>query len=321
MKIGMTIGCDGKLNFILDTIRVCESYVNEFIICDTGSWNLDNSIHEKIINSSNKIKYFRLPIDSNDLNFLPLSHKLIYSKLNENDWFLYLDSDERPNLYTLQDWNFITSYLESKNSSIGLITGLLHKEDYRNFNDETIFNISDELFFKKSIVVKKCEDNKVYSSTNHSGFANYKNEFFISKINKGRPYYYTHVKTDFSQINGAIFWSHNNLESLGINKDNEIYVRILSLNEKYGLLTSNHVVKYIIDNNDFPDEILNYYDELTSSHNNEISFYFSGWSKYIRRMKSGINMTFNNLKENFIYYSNSYDKCKMTCCKYDLIQL
>lgn len=319
MILTMSIGCDGKLNLILDTIRTSIVYCKKIIIVDSGNWILNPNIEKILTSIDDKILYIRN--NTKDLNFQITSYRLIYDHIDDNEWFVYLDSDERLNNNTMRDWSLITDYINSSGKSIGLIVGLYHENGLRNFDDSSLYQINDELLFKKSIIVKKCEDVYLANSSNHCSFLSKSGELFISKLNTDSAYYYTHLKTEFHRLNGVLLCSHNNLENIGIDPENLYYKKIKEINIKYGIYTNNDLVEYIVLNNDFPDEILSYYDSCINSDNSQLSILFPSWSSWIRKMKIGADMPFNNLKENLTHHCNQSIFCGHPCCNYNLIQL
>ena len=319
MILTMSIGCDGKLNLILDTIRTSIVYCKKIIIVDSGNWILNPNIEKILTSIDDKILYIRN--NTKDLNFQITSYRLIYDHINENEWFVYLDSDERLNNNTMRDWSLITDHINSSGKRIGLIVGMYHENGLRNFDDSSLYQINDELLFKKSIIVKKCEDVYLANSSNHCSFLSKSGELFISKLNIDSAYYYTHLKTEFHRLNGILLCSHNNLENIGIDPENLYYKKIKEINIKYGIYTNNDLVEYIVLNNDFPDEILSYYDSCINSDNSQLSIWFPSWSSWIRKMKIGTDMPFNNLKENLTHHCNQSIFCGHPCCNYNLIQL
>lgn len=319
MILTMSIGCDGKLNLILDTIRTSIVYCKKIIIVDSGNWILNPNIEKILTSIDDKILYIRN--NTKDLNFQITSYRLIYDHINENEWFVYLDSDERLNNNTMRDWSLITDHINSSGKSIGLIVGMYHENGLRNFDDSSLYQINDELLFKKSIIVKKCEDVYLANSSNHCSFLSKSGELFISKLNIDSAYYYTHLKTEFHRLNGILLCSHNNLKNIGIDPENLYYKKINEINIKYGIYTNNDLVEYIVLNNDFPDEILSYYDSCINSDNSQLSILFPSWSSWIRKMKIGTDMPFNNLKENLTHHCNQSIFCGYPCCNYNLIQL
>jgi translation initiation factor 2 beta subunit (eIF-2beta)/eIF-5 len=152
MKLTMSIGCDGRLDMILNTIRVCSAYFDKIIITDSGNWIINNDI-EKILKKNSRVVYIKNL--TSDKNFQHISYQLIYECIEEDEWFLYFDSDERPNFNILKNLSSIVEYLDTKKSSIGMICGLYHLENEKDgFFYDTMFNCSDEKLFKKNILVK-----------------------------------------------------------------------------------------------------------------------------------------------------------------------
>jgi hypothetical protein len=319
MILTMSIGCDGKLNLILNTIRVSINYCKKIIIVDSGNWIINPNVEQILTSISDKIVYVKNI--TSELNFQFTSYNMIYDLIEDEEWFIYLDADERLSKNTMRDWNYITDYIQCNKYNIGLIVGMCHIDKWKNFDEDKMFEIEDSLLFKKPIIVKKCKDVRVTYSSNHCSFTDNDKHLYISKINKSSPYFYTHLKTSFQNFHGVILCSHNNMEHICVESTNSYYKDIKSLNIKHGLNTNNDLVKYIVINNDFPDEILDYYDTCINSDNNQISHYYPNWSKWIRKMKTGIDVPFNNLRDNLVYYCNESIYCNKTCCNYDDTQL
>jgi hypothetical protein len=80
--------------------------------------------------------------------------------------------------------------------------------------------------------------------------------------------------------------SYNNLENISVQKTHKDYVDILKLNEKFGINTNIDVINYIMSENDFPDEILDYYESLIVSDNPQISTLFPNWAKLMKKIKN-----------------------------------
>ena len=109
MNVGMIIGSDGKLNVILNTLKILSHKCKTIVICDTGNWIINPSIEEKIKFFKN-VKY--IPCGGVGSYFLFECHKIIQRNLPLDEWFLYLDADERPCSNLLDDWDGITNKLD-----------------------------------------------------------------------------------------------------------------------------------------------------------------------------------------------------------------
>lgn len=361
MNLGMIIGSDGKLNTILGTLQVAENRCKKIVICDTGNWVVNSNIKDLI--ESYKNTTYILPMRSTVFNLFD-ARTTVMNSFDQDEWFLFMDGDERPSLSLFEDWNTITQTLNERNIKIGTISGSPHFYGERLnptpewFETVDRKSVSHSNLFVKKIVVKKSFSVKSVNHGNHSdwmsndGLYEYVGNGFI----KNKTYYYIHIKTSFQKANGHVMCAHNIYDVNWHLPTNELvhHQKILELNNKYGLFTSNDVVKFIMEHDDYPNELLEYMLFLGhESKNASLAIFLGIWAFYIslisrkisvsdcsrkseilrKRLKENISLNadlpFKNIsydetktfKENYIELLNEKVVCNNFCCKYGNIQL
>lgn len=291
MNLGIIIGTDGKINILKETLRVCAPLCKTIVVCDTGNWVINHDIKSTVLSYPNTKYVF--PNYRTEFRLFD-ARVTMAENLPQGEWFLHMDGDERPSFGLLNDWKKLTDKLDSESIYVGVLPGVPHFGGVRlEPSIESLETCAEgKVFFSKAVIVKNQPPVQAVNHGNHSdwkssdGRYHHVGHHFLDN----RIYYYVHSKTYFQKINGHMMCGHN---VYGVNwyiePENEEWKSVVELNNKYGLKTSNDVSRYILEHDDYPDEILDRMFTLgCNSPQKSVAILFGTWALYIRRISDKI---------------------------------
>ena len=123
-------GSDDRFQLVKETIDVCYGYFDTIRISNTGPKTLSIKLRECLPSSVivEDLDHFLGDLDS--------ARRSLYYDLPENDWFMWLDSDERPTQILLDNLDNLISDAEKENASFISFYNFHHQydENSRNYN-------------------------------------------------------------------------------------------------------------------------------------------------------------------------------------------
>jgi hypothetical protein len=131
MKLHLRIlyGADDRLQIVKDTVNVCCDYFDTVKIVNSGPKELSTSLR-KFVNKKVQIE---------DLNYffgdLDAARRSLYHDIPCGDWFMWLDSDERPTQDLLENLNELIHQCETEGVTTCSFYNLQHQYDESSRNE------------------------------------------------------------------------------------------------------------------------------------------------------------------------------------------
>jgi hypothetical protein len=238
MKLHLIIlaGSDNRRQYIVDTIRVCEPHFDFVKLFDTGA--TDNTITAILDAPSEKRLYqFVAP----GPNMWHRAYQAAFDSVPVGDWFLFLDSDERPSRPMLDEIRGQVEYLEKIGGLGALYPNVLHFDgiaiEAPDRDPHTIISSfpKNEAEFEtrqvwtKRLLVKKCGHVAVSSNGAHAGFSGGRTAYF--------PTWYNHIKTGSQLAKSTVYCSWERLDTYSVPKGCGEWQQHEKMRQATGLLT------------------------------------------------------------------------------------
>lgn len=294
-------GADNRGHYLHRSYELCQSWFDGFYVSDTGatddtyllsSDNLgDPRVHYKYIPGD----YFALP------SWKDLVEQVI-ADIPDGDWFLFMDSDERPAPSLLHQLRKAIALAEKVDCCQYLITGLMHINGATEQPlDEWLARIpaTEEAYcgsgtWVKGNLLRKVPELRVEATGPHFGFR--VDEHGPSRYLPGA--WYNHYGTTSDQVMKILraCWAIGYLRTFGVPEDSEEVKWHDEIVTKSGLLTPNELIAAIREDR-LPGFVHEYLRSLATS------------PYYSLRVVSEAATRWN-------YQSNCRDDCGNACCRY-----
>jgi len=311
--LSILYGIDDRYEIVKNTILVCHQYFDRIQIINSGPSNFE----EKLKNIYPKVNVINIENYHGDKEFCWRAH---YYGLDDGDWLLWLDSDERTTQIILDNIDKIINECETNNKTNVRFLGYNH---YNN-NGHIIFDhnlsvdnfmslfeeLSSQFLFDRLIKINKSETHPfsvfgdhgfIMSNKNHHGSWIYKN-YPINHYKSDKQFAITCTLTmffnplthysDLNRINGCL-----NSEEFKIfenfKKDNNIFTQ----NQFYKIV--------VIDKN---KEIIDKFKKMCNT-------------PLFKNSKHLFNGMYNWVVNHDLDFEMPKYYCGKECCKYKNIQL
>lgn len=311
--LSILYGIDDRYEMVKRTILVCEPYFDKIHIVNSGVIEFE----DKLKSISNKIEIRTIENYHGDKEFCWRAH---FYGLDQGDWVLWLDSDERPTQDLLDDIdNIIKECESSKKTNVRFLSYTHHLNDgklkfddldFKNFINQRKINPGNSFLFDRFIKIDKSQTNPIsvfgdhgfiMSNKEHHGFWIYK-PHVINHYKSNKQLAITCTLTmffnplthfsDLNRINGTL-----NSEEFNIFEN---------FKKETGIFTQNQFYKSIVIDKNV--DITNKFKEMCRSDLFKNSKYlYNGMYNWV------VNHDLNF--EMIEYY------CGNECCKYKNIQL
>lgn len=311
--LSILYGIDDRFEIVKNTILVCEPYFDKINIINSGVIEFEKklkSIHDKI--EIRTIENYH-----GDKEFCWRAH---FYGLDQGDWLLWLDSDERPAQDLLDNIDYIINEADSQNKTNVRFLSYTH---YLNNGNLTFHDINhldfinsrkidpgNSFLFDRFIKINKSETNPISVFGDHGFIASNKNHHG-SWIYK--PYIINHYKSDKQfAITCTLTMFFNPLTHFSdLNRINgtlhsEEFKVFENFKKENNIFTQNQFYRsVVIDKN---TNIINKFKEMCKSD------LFKN-SKYL------YNGMYHWVTDHDLEFSMPKYYCGNDCCKYKNIQL
>lgn len=312
--LSILYGIDDRFDIVKNTIQVCEPYFDKIHIVNSGIVEFE----EKLKKIHNKVEIRTIENYHGDKEFCWRAH---YYGLDDGDWLLWLDSDERPSQFFLNDIDHIIQECDSNNlSNVRLIAFNHYKNnDLISYQDNCTYedilnyykNGSGSIFlFDRFIKINKSETNPISVFGDH-GF------IMSNKEHHGRWKYKCHTMNHYKSDKQfaitctlTMFFNplthFSDLDRINGTINSEEFKVFESFKEKTGIFTQNQFYKSIVIDKNV--DVINDFKQMCNTDLFKNSKYlFNGMYNWVAKHDLDFSM--------IDYY------CGKNCCKYKNIQL
>jgi glycosyltransferase involved in cell wall biosynthesis len=252
-------GGDNRYGYLADTVRVSRPYFRSIRIVDTGSTDDTDTL-----GNLDGVWYHALP-DWND-NW-PYAYMTSIDDVPMGDWFLFLDSDERPGQRLLEYLANEIGFLDRKGLNAARIPGVYHLdgkvecadparilESWPQSHDEYL----QKQWWTRQTLVKRLPSTTAVAFGGHCSFRQTQESF------QYLPYHYNHYKSCSQLAASAVLCSWSCLESYAVPVGSPEHNRHEELRRLTGLWTANDLSADIAAAA-VPDVLLDYWKTLQHS--------------------------------------------------------
>lgn len=300
MNVNLVIltGADNRADYIRDTLNVSEGYFKEMFVIDTGSTD-----DTEVIVKHSPARHVPFPEFHDNWND---AFSRALTVVPAGEWFLFMDSDERPSQVLLDNIVADCEFMQGCNVGIGSIPNVLHYDgracespdgkgssvierfpkDNRAFNQAGIWT--------KSVIIFN-EGVRVESNGSHSGFVSKRPSYYF-------PHWYNHLKTPSQLVKSAMLCSWCDISTYSVSRGSQEWRDHERLKSETGLKTSRDIDR-AIRTNSVPQAFMDLWKSWENSKFETAREYFRWAHVY------GFQLT------------SSQHRCGDICCRYKNAQL
>lgn len=268
-------GADNRAELLRGTFQLVKPYFDSLHFLDTGSTDDTPSLEREF-----DLTYIRYPkLDNKDWG---PTIKQSFSRVPDGDWFVFMDSDERPSQNMLDRLRSDIQTCLDNGTTQGRYFGVHHMEgppthkpknqisDFLNpfLNLQPMVNGTPEVFTKAALNLKG--NNEVPSWGPHFGIGALNNRYTWF------PSFYNHVKTTRQTVESWIICSYPLLYTHGGVKNSTEHKQLVALANKYNMPTGQELIK-AARTNSIPQEMMDLFASWKDSAY-EICRYYNTWA-------------------------------------------
>ncbi|MDB5388805.1 MAG: hypothetical protein JWM11_4451 [Planctomycetaceae bacterium] len=207
-------GADNRYKYLLDTVRLSQPFFAAIHIIDTGSTDETESLGQ-----FRNVRHRRLHGWKDNW---PLAYSQAVRDVPDQDWFLFLDSDERPSQLLLDHLANDLLQFDLEGINCAYLPGIMHLSGHPVECETTdleallkTWPATHEEFvsspcWTKRILIKITPETYVKANGGHCGF------FQANERGRYLPRFYNHYKSDREIAASTVLCSWNCLESHGV---------------------------------------------------------------------------------------------------------
>ena len=229
-------GADNRYTYLRDTMRVSRDYFAAIHVIDTGSTDRTESLA-----AEDRVHYQRL---DGWLDDWPQAYSAATRDIPYGDWFLFLDSDERPSQRLLDHLINDLETFEAGGVNCGYLPGLLHLSGRpvtaQTHEETALFDAlpaTHDDFLQHPCWTKR---NLIKLLPTTYLIANGPHCSFVQSLECGRylPHFYNHYKSEREIAASTVLCSWTCIEAYGVPQSSHEWQHHQALRELTGLRTA-----------------------------------------------------------------------------------
>lgn len=241
VQLCILAGADNRYAYLRDTVRLSQPYFTSIHLIDTGSTDQTESLGQV-----SKVRYRRLAGWKDDW---PLAYSQAVRDIADGDWFLFLDSDERPSQHLLDHLAADVEQLEGEGLNSAYLPSMLHlsgrpvaKEAHDSATLLAVWPATHEDYihspcWTKRILIKLLPTTYICANGAHCSF------FQATERSCYLPRFYNHYKSELEIAASTVLCSWSCLEAYDVPADSPEWQRHHSLRAITGLGSASEFLR------------------------------------------------------------------------------
>ena len=294
-------GADNRYPYLERTYETCVDYFDAMHIADLGASDETSRLNARDLHDS-RVHYRRLPDET-----ISTWSKTLSSAIDDvpvGDWFLLMDSDERPSPMLLEAIRDLVGRSDRDGVNCVHVTGLLHyngvldaegwrtPEEWFESRPKTLDEFQRRPVWTKPMLIKRLPGLTAQSTGPHGHYRQ-------PGMKPGyTPLWYNHYKTEsqMAQSYAGFSWQLTHLVTFSVPIDSPAYARHAEIVTRSGLTTVASLLE-AIRSNAVPEFVMDYWASLRDS-------------RFV-----ALQMAYRHAHE-FHFQVHLTETCRLSCCAY-----
>lgn len=255
-------GADNRHAYLRDTVRISQEFFEAIHLIDTGSTDETESLRH-----ADRVRYRRLEDWRDDW---PLAYSESLREIPHGDWFLFLDSDERPSPPLLDHLQEDVQRFDAAGVNCGHLPGMLHlsgrpvpAQSQELASVLQVWPATHEDFLRhpcwtKRNLIKRLPTTYLAANGAHCGFCQ------APERSRYLPRFYNHYKSAREIAASTVLCSWHCLEAYGVPQESPEWQRHRTLRELTGLGSASEFLR-VAQAGDLPPVWLEFWQTLEHS--------------------------------------------------------